>query len=394
VTASHDAAESAERDAAVVVVGAGVVGLAIAHRLAARHGVIVVERDESFARETSSHNTGIVHAGMFYVTGSLKHRLCLEGNRLMTDWCDAHSVRCARTGKLIVALDDGDLDGLDALMARAEANGVPGMSRVDGAGARALEPAVPAVAGLYSASSGVVDQWGYARSLEAAARERGALFAYRHAVRAAEREGDGFRLLLDDPDGAETTLRCGVLVNAAGHGAPGLATALGYPLDGANGVPPLRQRANKGRYYDFTRPELARAVSRPVYPIPPRAGTVLQHQASAGGLGLHLSVDIDGTAHLGPDTEWIADDAPRDYRADDTRRAAFVAAGRRLLPGLTAEDLVPGQVGYRPKLVGDGSAPPDFLIWPDRGYVHLGGIESPGLTSSLALADEALRALD
>ncbi len=204
-------------------------------------------------------------------------------------------------------------------------------------------------------------------------------------------DGDGFRLQLTDPDGAEATLRCGMLVNAAGHGAPAVATALGYPLDGGEGVPAFRQRANKGRYYDFTRPELARAVSRPVYPIPPRSGTVLQHQASAGGLGLHLSVDIDGAAHLGPDTEWLPDDAPRDYRADDTRRAAFLEAGRRLLPDLAADDLVPGQVGYRPKLVGDGTAPPDFLIWPDRGYVHLGGIESPGLTSSLAIAGEVAR---
>jgi L-2-hydroxyglutarate oxidase LhgO len=262
------------------------------------------------------------------------------------------------------------------------------MSRIDSARARELEPAIPAVAALYSASSGVVDQWGYARSLEAAARERGALFAYRHDLLAAERDGDGFVLRLADPDGGEAPLRCGTLVNAGGHGAPGVAALLGYPLDGADGVPPLRQRVNKGRYYDFARPELARAVSRPVYPIPPDAGTVLQHQASAGGLGLHLSVDIDGVAHLGPDTEWLPEDAPRDYRADDTRRALFLDAGRRLLPDLTAEDLVPGQVGYRPKLAGDGSAPPDFLIWPDRGYVHLGGIESPGLTSSLAIARE------
>ncbi len=380
----------ADRDAAVVVVGAGVVGLAVAARLAERHSVIVLERNDSFARETSSHNTGIVHAGMFYVTGSLKHRLCLEGNRLMYAWCEAHSVRCERTGKLIVALSADDLGGLDALMDRAERNGVPGMSRLDGARARAMEPAIPAVAALYSETSGVVDQWGYARSLEAAARAHGALVAYRHALRAVERDGDGFRLRLADPDGADAELRCGVLVNAAGHGAPGVAAALGYPLDGnrARDVPPLRQRANKGRYYDFARPELARVVSRPVYPIPPQAKTVLGHQASAGGLGMHLSVDIDGVAHLGPDTEWLADDAPRDYRADDTRRASFVEAGRRMLPDLAPDDLVPGQVGYRPKLVGDpgSDAPPDFLIWPDRGYVHLGGIESPGLTSSLAIA--------
>lgn len=375
----------------VVVIGAGVVGLAVAWRLAAGRAVIVVERNESFARETSSHNTGIVHAGMFYVTGSLKHRLCLAGNRLLTTWCETHSVRLAPTGKLIVALADDERDGLEALAARAAANEVPGVRQLDAAAARALEPRVPAVAALYSESSSVVDQWEYARSLEAAARERGALVAYRHDVRAASRDGDAFVLAIDGPDGEGATLRCRVLVNAAGHGAPAVAAALGYPLDGGDGAPVLRQRVNRGRYYDFTTPALVRAVSRPVYPVPPSAESVLAHQAAAGGLGLHLSVDIDGVAHLGPDTTWLPDGAPLDYRADDSdlaARDAFVAAGRRLLPGLTAADLVAGQVGYRPKLAVTGESPPDFVIWPDAGYVHLGGIESPGLTASLAIADE------
>ncbi|MDA1002384.1 MAG: FAD-dependent oxidoreductase, partial [Chloroflexi bacterium] len=262
---------------------------------------------------------------------------------------------------------------------------------LDAAGAHALEPRVPAVAALYSETSSVIDQWEYARSLEAAARERGALVAYRHDIRSASRDGDAFALAIDGPDGEGVTLHCRVLVNAAGHGAPAVASALGYPLDSGDGVPVLRQRVNRGRYYDFTTPALARAVSRPVYPVPLRAESVLAHQAAAGGLGLHLSVDIDDVAHLGPDTTWLPDGAPLDYRADDSdlaARDAFVAAGRRLLPGLTAADLVAGQVGYRPKLAVTGESPPDFVIWPDNGYVHLGGIESPGLTASLAIADE------
>ena len=143
---------------------------------------------------------------------------------------------------------------------------------------------------------------------------------------------------------------------------------------------------NRGRYYDFATPELSRVVSRPVYPVPPGAADVQRHQAAAGGLGLHLSVDIDGVAHLGPDTSWLPDDAVLDYRAEDDAREAFLAAGRRLIPGLQSDDLVPGQVGYRPKLTSKDGAPPDFSVWRDGAYVHLGGIESPGLTASLALA--------
>jgi L-2-hydroxyglutarate oxidase LhgO len=389
VNASHTAGNEAERDADVVVIGAGVVGLAVAERLSRRATVVVVERRESFALETSSHNTGIVHAGMFYETGSMKHRLCVAGNPLVYEWCEMRGVRIARTGKLIVALDDAERDGLDAVAERAEANDVPGMRPLTQDEARDVEPRVPAIAALFSETSGIVDQYEYARSLEAAAREHGALFAYHHQLVAAERDGAGFRLSLRDESGTESELRCGVLVCAAGHGAPGVAEALGYPLDGdeQSGVPPLRQRVNRGRYYDFANPELARAVSRPVYPVP--SGGVSQRQANAGGLGLHLSVDIDGIAHLGPDTEWLEDGAPLDYLADDTRREAFLAAGRRFLPELTAADLVPGQVGYRPKLVAQDGRSPDFLVWLDRGYLHLGGIESPGLTSSLAIARHA-----
>lgn len=378
----------ADLDADFVVAGAGVVGLAIAARLAARGTVVVVERNEASARETSAHNTGIVHAGLLYETGSLKHRLCLEANPLVYAWCDAHGVRVARCGKLVVALAAEDLDGLDRMEARARANGVPGVRRLTGVEARALEPNISAVAALFSATSGIVDQAGFAKSLESAARGRGVLFAFRHRVVGVER-GEGAAVVhLRDAEGVESSLRAGTLVNAAGHGAPSVAARAGLPLDGdpARGLPPLRQRVNRGRYYDLVTPAFSRAVSRPVYPIPSGASDVQRHQARAGGAGMHLSVDIDGVAHLGPDTEWLPEGAPLDYRADDSRRAAFLAAGRRFLPALRDEDIAPGQVGYRPKVEAAGDTPPDFLIFRDGPYVHLGGIESPGLTAALAIA--------
>ena len=378
-------AQQPDYDAEVAIVGAGALGAALAATRAATRAatssVLVIERHESYGRETSSHNSGVIHAGIYYPFGSLKHRACLEGNPALYAWCERHGVEHRRSGKLIVALDDAELDDLDAVAERARGNGVPGVSRLTQAEANALEPAVPAVAALRSESSGVVDQIGLVRSFEAAARDAGALFAYRHEVLAAERDGAGFRLELRDPDGERATLRSAALVNAAGHGAPAIAAALGYPLDGDSSgdgdVPRLRQTPNRGRYYDIVGPGLARAVRHLIYPLPDHAG---------GGLGVHLTLDTDGALHLGPDTTWLDADAALDYRADDEPRAAFLASGRRLLPALRDEDLAPGQVGYRPKLSDAGQEAADFLVWHDRGYVHLGGIESPGLTSSLPLA--------
>ena len=368
----------------VAVIGAGVVGLAVAARLAERTSVAIIERHPAIALETSSHNSQVVHGGMYYPTGSLKHLLCIEGRRLLYDWCEARGVPVRRTGKLIVATHASELGGLEGVWEQAQRNGVEGMSRLTEAEARALEPAVPAVGALLSVETGAVDAYAFARSMEAAARERGALVALAHEVQSVRRDSDGFTLELRDPEGNPAELRAATIVNSAGHGAPAIASALGYPLEGAEGIPALRQRPNRGRYYDVSA-SVGRAVSRHIYPVPHGTGDMRSFMRTAGGLGVHLTVDIDGGVHLGPDTEWLEADAVLDYRSDDTRRAAFLEAGRRLLPGLTDADIAPGQVGYRPKLDAAGSDA-DFVIWAERGYVHLGGIESPGLTASLAIA--------
>jgi L-2-hydroxyglutarate oxidase LhgO len=383
-------AQDAPHDAEVVVVGAGAVGLAIAERLARTHSVLVIERHEGYARETSSHNSGVVHASIYYETGSLKHTLCWEGNPLIYEWADAHHVPVLRCGKLIVALSEDERGGLDDVWRQATANGVRGIERLTGEQARALEPHVPTVEAIWSPSTGVVDVAALARSYEGAARDRGALAVYQHTIVGAERIAGGFRLDLRDADGQRSSVTCAALVNSAGHGAPELASALGYPLDGGVHagveVPVLRQRANSGRYYDIVDTAAARMISRPVYPLP-------EHQA--GGLGLHLTVDTDGGAHLGPSTEWLPDGATLDYRQADEPawRARFLEAGRRFLPGLRDDQIAPGQVGYRPKIQQPGQGLVDFLIWHDRGYVHLGGIESPGLTASLPIARVVAEAL-
>ncbi|MEX0785549.1 MAG: FAD-dependent oxidoreductase, partial [Dehalococcoidia bacterium] len=168
-----------------------------------------------------------------------------------------------------------------------------------------------------------------------------------------------------------------VLVNSAGLAADRIAAMLGYPLEGDAETPRLRQTVNKGRYYDIVAPEKASRLRHLIYPLP---------HADRSGLGVHVTLDIDGGVHLGPDTEWLDETATLDYRSDDTRRAAFVEAAQGYLPWLTGDDVMPGQVGYRPKLHDAGEPARDFLVWYDRGYTHLGGIESPGMTASLAIA--------
>lgn len=365
-------------DVDVAVIGGGAVGLAVAMELAPRGRVAAIERHAAPGIENSSHNSGVIHAGIYYPAGSLKHTLCIEGNALLYAWAETHGLRARRIGKLIIAVDKRELDALAEVAAQARANSVPGMSHIsDAKTLREVEPAVRCVAALFSASTGVIDQAAFVRSLAAEFEARGGWLALRHELTSAQRHGAGFRLHVRGPDGATSVIDAAALVNSGGLGAPAVASMLGYPLDGSSTTPPIRHHVNKGRYYDIITPAKARALNHLVYPVPDHA---------RGGLGVHVTIDIDGGAHLGPDTEWLDEGMPLDYRADDLRRADFAAAASRYLPSISADDLAPGQVGYRPKLQAPGGAFADFLVWRDRGYLHLGGIESPGLTASLALA--------
>jgi L-2-hydroxyglutarate oxidase LhgO len=363
-------------DVDVAVIGGGVVGLACAMEVSRRRRVAVIERHGAVGLETSSHNSGVIHAGIYYPTGSLKHALCIEGNRLLYAWCDTHGVRAHRLGKLVVAVDAGDLSALEALHTRAIENGVAETEMIgDAARLRELEPQVRCVAAMWSGTSGVVDQSALMRSL-ASEIETNGVIALKHDVTSIERSGSGFSLRMTDPEGGSASITCEMLVNSAGLGAPAIASMLGYALDGGQGAPAMRQYVNKGRYYDIVTPAKAGALRHLIYPVPEHA---------KGGLGVHVTIDVDGSAHLGPDTEWLDDGAALDYRADDGRRAEFHATASRYLPYLEPDDIAPGQVGYRPKLQAPGGEPADFLIWRDGGYVHLGGIESPGMTAALAI---------
>jgi L-2-hydroxyglutarate oxidase LhgO len=361
----------------IAIIGAGVVGLAVAAELSRAAHVVILERHEGYGRETSSHNSGVIHAGIYYPPGWLKTELCIQGNALLYEWAEKASVRAERAGKLIIASEAAELPTLERLFADAQASGVPDLKMLTSAEVQRLEPSIRAIAAVYSGSSGVIDQMQLMRSLLGAAEANGALAAFKHTVAAIQRVDGEFALTVVDPAGQTFQLQTPVLINSGGLAADTVAAMLGYPLDGEGTVPRLRQSINKGRYYDIVNAEKAKQLTHLIYPLP---------HTSRAGLGVHVTLDIDGGVHLGPDTEWLAPDAPLDYRADDSRREQFVESAKAYLPWLTAADVMPGQVGYRTKLHDTGGGPADFLIWHDRGYVHLGGIESPGMTASLAIA--------
>jgi L-2-hydroxyglutarate oxidase LhgO len=374
----------------VLVVGAGVVGLAVAQALArAGREVLVTERAEAIGTGVSSRSSEVVHAGLYYPTGSLKARLCVRGRALLYDWCSAHGVPHRRCGKLVVAVTPGELDALQALRTRAEANGVEGLQWLDRPALAARAPALSAHAALWSPASGIVDSHALMLSLLGAAEDDGALLALRSQVVAAQRVAAGWQVEIESDDGRHgpaerSTLQVRWLVNAAALGSHAVAAAMaGFP---AAHIPP--RHLAKGHYFALAgRPPFDTLV----YPLP-----------VDGGLGVHLTLDLGGQARFGPDVEWlppVTDAAAAatviepDYAVDPSRAAAFETAVRAWWPGLPAGALQPAYAGVRPKISGPGEPAADFRIdGPSQhgvpGVVQLFGIESPGLTASLAIGEQ------
>lgn len=354
-----------------VVVGAGVVGLACAVALAARGmEVLVVEREARAGEGVSSRNSGVVHAGLYYPTGSLKARVCVRGRDLLYAYCERHRIPHRRCGKWVVANDDGDLAGLRAYQLRAEANGVGPVRWVDGGQLRREEPALGGVAALDVPQSGVLDVAEYVMALSADLQQRGGQLLCDTTVERVVKDGDALAVYAA---GSDEPLRCKRLVNAAGLGAQALARCM--PEVDAATIPPLHYAA--GHYYRIRGNKVP--FSRLVYPLPGRSG-----------LGVHLGFDSAGLPRFGPDVRFLADE---DYRFDDSQRRTFADAIREWWPSLRDEDLLPDFVGIRPKLVGPESATPDFVLQGAEvhgitGLLQLYGIESPGLTSSLAIGEE------
>jgi L-2-hydroxyglutarate oxidase LhgO len=354
-----------------VVIGAGIVGLAVARCLAtAGREVVILEAEDAIGTHASSRNSEVIHAGIYYPQGSLKARACVEGRERLYAYCVERGVPNRRCGKLIVATDAAQLDALEGIRRRAQANGVTDVVRLSPAQARAMEPELHCVAALYSPSTGIIDSHALMLAYLGDAERAGAMLALKSPlVKGVVRTG-GIELHVA---GAEPILAARV-VNSAGLRAPSLARSIeGYAAELA---PP--ELYAKGNYYTLS---MRPPFSRLVYPVP-----------EPGGLGVHVTIDLGGHARFGPDVEWVD---RIDYTVDPQRAERFYEAIRRYWPGLLDGALQPGYAGIRPKISGKDVPAADFLVQGPSahgvpGLVNLFGIESPGLTASLPLADSVL----
>lgn len=360
-----------------IVIGAGVVGLAMARRLAmAGLETLVIEKHEAIGMETSSRNSEVIHAGLYYPKGSIKALACKRGKELLYAYCAARGVPHRRCGKLMVASREEQLPKLQALWDAATDNGIHDLAWISADEARELEPDVLCVKGFLSPSTGIIDSHGLMLAYHGDLEAHGGLIAFNTPVLAIRPSANGFVLAAggDAPSEVETRL----LVNCAGHGAPKLAAEI--PALPATARP--RQWYAKGNYFSLAGRQ---PFSRLVYPMP-----------EAAGLGVHATLDLQGRCRFGPDVEWV--DREDDLQVSAERVTSFYDAIRAYWPGLPDGALQADYAGIRPKLHGPDSPMPDFRIDGPadhglEGLVNMFGIESPGLTASMALADIAARKL-
>ncbi len=353
-----------------VVIGAGAVGLAVARALAlAGREVIVLEAEDAIGTHTSSRNSEVIHAGIYYARDALKARLCVAGRDMLYRYCPDHGVAHRRCGKLIVAATEAEEPVLARVAAAAAANGVDDLRLLDRADLHAMEPALRGTAALLSPSTGIVDSHGLMLAYQGDAEARGAMLAFNSPVEGGAICEDGIELAVGGA--APMRLVCRSVINSAGLGAPAVAASLaGFP---APHVP--RQWLARGNYFTLS---AAAPFRHLIYPVP-----------EPGGLGVHLTLDLAGRGRFGPDVEWIE---TVDYSVDPARGKRFYDAIRTYWPDLPDGALEPGYAGIRPKLVPPGAPPQDFVIQGPAehgvpGLVNLYGIESPGLTASPAIAD-------
>jgi L-2-hydroxyglutarate oxidase LhgO len=349
-----------------VVVGAGVVGLAIA-RSVARSGrqVVVLDAESQIGTHSSSRNSEVIHAGIYYPEKSLKARLCVRGRDMLYRYCATHGIAHQRIGKLIVATGEAELPKLDALRQQAALNGVDDLQFITAEEARKIEPNVESVGALLSPSTGIVDSHALMTALQAELEESDGVVVLNSRVSNVNPFEDGIEFQVGDE-----RFECVTLINSAGLGAVELMSDALCLADNA----PTMHLA-KGHYFSY---QGKSPFGHLIYPLP-----------SGGGLGIHATNDLAGVARFGPDVIWVDS---LDYEFDESRKADFVAAIKNYFPDLDADRLIPGYTGIRPKLHGPDEPAPDFLIQGERdhgvrGLVNLMGIESPGLTASLAIAE-------
>lgn len=357
----------------ILVIGAGVIGLAVARAAAlAGHEVVVAEAENAIGTGISSRNSEVIHGGMYYPTGSLRARHCVAGRRLLYSFCATHGVPHRKCGKLVVATSDAELAKIETIAAQGRSNDVEGLEMIGGNAARALEPELSCIGALHSPETGIIDGHAYMLALRGDLEDAGGAVALNTPVTGATRKGGRWQVTFGGRDA--DSFAFDAIVNCAGLRAQAVARTMdGYP---ATRVPKLVLA--KGNYFTFAgKPPFSRLI----YPTP-----------MVGGLGVHVTLDLAGRMRFGPDVEWIERE---DYAVDPARAELFYARIRTYWPGLRDGALSPDYSGIRPKITGKGEPQADFLIDAPaqhglRGLVQMFGIESPGLTSSLSLADEVV----
>lgn len=361
-------------DAEITIIGAGVVGLAIAERLSQNQDqVFVVEKHESFGQETSSRNSEVIHAGIYYAKDSLRAQLCVEGKQLLYAFCDKYELPYSRCGKLIVATTEDEIAALEQVEQKALNNGVTDLVWMNQEEIKQMEPHISAVKALFSPSTGVIDSHWYLKRLESNAMNNGVQFAYGSEVVQIEKLDQGYQIQLREADGQLFSFTSRQVINAAGLESYRIASMVGVTDES------LKINFCKGEYFRIQPPK-HKLVNRLVYPVP-----------SKDALGIHVTIDMGGGVKLGPDVTYL-DSNDYDYKVNPEKRKVFFESTRRFLPFLEEEDLVPEMAGIRAKTQTKEGAPRDFYICEESdrglpGFVNLIGLESPGLTASLAIGD-------
>ncbi|MFC2104819.1 NAD(P)/FAD-dependent oxidoreductase [Bacteroidota bacterium] len=363
-------------DIEITIIGAGVIGLAVAAKLSeSNKNVFVIERNKTFGQETSSRNSEVIHAGIYYPQNSLKANLCVEGKKQLYDFCKKYEVPFNNCGKLIVATSEEEILLLEDLKQKAINNGVDDIRFLNQNEIHQLEPNINSVAALISPSTGIVDSYTIMKQLETNATNQGTHFIYGSEVYSIEKIEGGYEIHLHDADGENFSFTTQKLINSAGLESDKISEMLGISDE------TLKVNFCKGNYFKVNPPK-NKLINRLVYPVP---------NPNMEGIGIHVTIDMAGGVKLGPDVEWMPENI-YDYSVNKNQQNAFFESAKKFLPFLKNDDLVPEMAGIRPKVQKPGDPIRDFYIQEESkkgfpGFVNLIGIESPGLTSSLAIAN-------
>jgi L-2-hydroxyglutarate oxidase LhgO len=363
---------SGKYEAGITIVGAGVVGLAIAAQVARKdRAVYILEKNETFGKETSSRNSEIIHAGIYYPEGSLKAETCVAGNAMLYELCHRYGIGCSKIGKLIVATEDEEVERLEALLEQGRRNGVKGLTMLSADEVREMEPNIKAIAAIFSPSTGIIDSHALMTYFLHRAEEGGVKIAYNSNVIGIERLSDGYEVTVENGSGIFCS-KTEVLINCAGLNSDKIAQLAGIDINKAG----YQLFYCKGEYFSVGNSK-NRLAKRLIYPVP-----------ETGGMVIHVTLDLEGRMRLGPSARYVNE---IDYKVDESQKGVFYGAVKAFLPFIEDDDLEPEMAGIRPKLQGQGESFRDFVIKHEKdkglpGFINLIGIESPGLTSAPAIA--------